>query len=796
MKVVIAEKPSVARDIASFLRASSRHDGYFEGGGYRVTWAFGHLAELKMPEDYRPEWKAWSLPDLPIIPSTFEVKLTGDRRASQQFAVIKRLLHSASELICATDAGREGELIFRYILSLAGCEHTPFRRLWLNSLTPAAIREAFSRLRPHTEYDNLYAAAKCRSESDWIVGLNATRCLTIVHGQQGLLWSAGRVQTPVLAMIVRRDDEIRTFLPEPFWELRTRYRQTLFQFTGERYATEADALQLLLRVQGHDLVVQRVQRKQENSLPPQLYDLTELQRDMNRRYGFSAEATMQAAQLLYEAKLITYPRTDSRYLSNDLKRTIPGILGSLEPLQPEAIGRLNLNSLSFSGRILNDSKVTDHHAIIPTGSSPSNLKAREQKVYDAVLLRLIAIFYPPCVKEVTIVDAVSNQVPFQARGVRIVSPGWTVLDPRTKTDEQAEQNEATQRMPEFRRGEHGPHEPTIKRGETTPPKPFTENTLLGAMETAGKIVEEEHLKEALKQRGLGTPATRAAIIETLLKRSYIVREQKTLAATELGRYLAAVIHDGRLKSPELTGEWEVQLRQIEAGRLDPQQFMAAIAAYAREIVRSIQSPSIDESKIGECPRCGRAVIEGKRDFGCSGWREGCSFILRREFKNHVLTAAEVRELVQQRVLLSPVKLPVSGDVILALTDSGALVEICPPKPKSATKPSGKRRHPTRSRGESPKPMLSGAEGALGSCPLCGSEVVEQRQSYRCSNWRTGCPVTIWRTVAGKRLTPRMAKTLLEKGQTALLKGFKSKAGKAFSARLKLVDGQVQLDFES
>jgi DNA topoisomerase-3 len=796
MKVVIAEKPSVARDIASFLRAGSRHDGYFEGGGYQVTWAFGHLAELKKPEDYHPEWKAWALADLPIIPTKFEVKLTDDRRASQQFAVIKRLFHAASELICATDAGREGELIFRYILSLAGCEHKPFRRLWLSSLTPAAIREAFGRLRPGADYDNLYAAARCRSEADWIVGLNATRCLTIVHREQGLLWSAGRVQTPVLAMIVRRDDEIRTFQPEPFWELLTRYRKTLFHYTGERCAKEADALQLLQQVQGRELVVQQVQRKEENSQPPQLYDLTELQRDMNRRYGFSAEATLQAAQLLYEEKLITYPRTDSRYLSDDLKRTIPDILRRLEPLKPEEIGRLNLTALTFSGRIINNSKVTDHHAIIPTGSSPGELKPREQKVYGAVLTRLIAVFYPPCVKEVTTVEAISNHVPFRARGVRIVSPGWTVLDPRTKTDEPAEQEEGSQRLPAFRLGERGSHEPLVKRGETTPPKPFTENTLLGAMETAGKLVDDEQLKEALKQRGLGTPATRAAIIETLLKRGYIIRVQKTLAATDLGRYLAAVIHDERLKSPELTGEWEAQLRQIEAGRLDPQRFMAAIADYTREIVRGVQTPSVDPGKIGECPRCGRAVIEGKRDFGCSGWREGCAFILRREYKSHTLTTAEVRELVQRRILLSPLKLPDSGEVILALTDSGAVVEICPPTSKSTTQQSGKRRRTINTRGKSKKPSVAAAETALGKCPLCGSEVVEQKQSYRCGNWRAGCPVTIWKTIAHKRLTPRMAKTLLEKGQTSLLKGFKSKSGKAFSARLKLVDGEVRMDFES
>jgi DNA topoisomerase-3 len=796
MKVVLAEKPSVARDIASFLRAGARRDGYFEGGDYQVTWAFGHLAELKKPEEYRPEWKTWSLADLPMIPEKFEVTLTGDRGARQQFAVIKRLFRAASELICATDAGREGELIFRYILSLAGCEHKPFRRLWLSSLTPAALRQAFNRLRPSTDYDNLYAAARCRSEADWIVGLNATRCLTLVHRKDGLLWSAGRVQTPVLAMIVRRDDEIRTFVPEPFWELLTRYRGTLFRHTGQRSSREADALELLERVQGRDLVIQREERKRENVLPPQLYDLTELQREMNRRYGFSAEATLEAAQSLYEAKLVTYPRTDSRYLSDDLKQTVPGILRGLESLKPEEIGRLDLETLTFSSRIVNNSKVTDHHAIVPTGLPPGELKPREQKVYDAVLTRMIAAFYPPCVKEVTTVEAESNQVHFRARGVRIISPGWTVLDPRTKTDEQAEPDEASQPLPAFRRGERGPHEPFVKRGETTPPKPFTENTLLGAMETAGKLVDDEQLKEALKQRGLGTPATRAAIIETLLKRGYIVRDKKSLAATDLGRYLAAVITDERLKSPELTGEWEARLREIEAGRLDPERFMAAIADYIREIVHGVQAPAVDPSKIGDCPRCGRPVVEGKRDFGCSGWREGCSFVLRREYKGRSLSLAEVRELVQRRVLVSPLRLPGGDEVILALTDSGAVVEIPPPKPNAAPPRKGKRRGTKSRKHKSEEPQASNGETSLGSCPLCGSDVIAQKQSYRCGNWRAGCPVTIWKTIAHKRLTPHMVKTLLAKGRTSVLKGFKSKVGKAFSARLKLVDGEVRLDFEN
>src|SRR3954463_16399021 len=373
MRVVLAEKPSVARDIASFLGAGGRYDGYFEGRGYQVTWALGHLATLKEPQDYDPALKRWSLASLPIIPERFELKPLTERGAGKQLAVVRRLFRSADELICATDAGREGELIFRYILELTGCAAKPAKRLWLSSLTEAAIRDAFKRLRPLAEYDALYAAARCRSEADWIVGLNATRDYTVRHRSGGLLWSGGRVQTPVLAMIVRRDDEIRHFRPEPFWELLTRYRGVLFKFAGDRFAKEEEAQELLGRVLGQPLAIRGVERKPERVLPPQLYDLTDLQRDLNRRYGLSADATLKAAQSLYEGKLISYPRTDSRHLGGDMKGKVPGILKELRSLKPAEIGKLNLDALAFHGRIINDAKVSDHHAIIPTGKKPGAL---------------------------------------------------------------------------------------------------------------------------------------------------------------------------------------------------------------------------------------------------------------------------------------------------------------------------------------------------------------------------------------------------------------------------------------
>jgi DNA topoisomerase III len=800
MKVVLAEKPSVARELASFLGASSRQEGYFEGRGYQVTWALGHLVTLKEPQDYDPALKRWSLDTLPIVPEHFGLKPLDEKGSGKQLAVVRRLFRSADEIICATDAGREGELIFRYILELTGTEGKPSRRLWLSSLTVEAIRDAFARLRPTSDYDALYAAARCRSEADWVVGLNATRYQTVSHRETGLLWSVGRVQTPVLAMIVRRDDEIRAFKPEPFWELLTRYRSVVFKFTGERFVEEGPAQELLLRVKGQPFVIRGVDRKPERVPPPQLYDLTDLQRDMNRRYGLSADATLKAAQMLYEAKLISYPRTDSRHVGNDMKTKIPGILEDLKALKPLEIGKLDLSALVFNRRIVDDAKVGDHHAILPTGKTPGTLAPAAQKVFDAIVVRLIAAFYPACVKEVTTVSAESNGVPFRARGVRVVDPGWTALYPRK---EEAKKDDETQEMPAFQPGESGPHEPFVRKGETTPPKPFSEDSLLGAMETAGKLVDDDQLREALKERGLGTPATRASIIETLLTRGYIARDGKTLTATDPGRYLIAVIRDRALKSPELTGEWESRLREIERGQLDPRRFMAEIARYTGEVVHPGDPSAIDPSRLGDCPRCGKPVIEGKRGFGCSGWREGCPFVLWREFDGNPLEDDQIRRLLQHRTIPSP-----KGSAILHLTDQGELTAIPIPvgEPRRATGKTGRRpaavksgpktrrRKASSDKVDGEPTTTSFASVALGSCPLCQSEVVEQEKSYRCKGWRQGCNFAIWKTIAGKRISVRTAQALLREGRSPVIKGFKSKAGKPFDASLKLEAGEVRFDF--
>jgi DNA topoisomerase-3 len=817
MTVVVAEKPSVARELADFLGASARREGFFEGKGYRVTWALGHLVTLKEPQDYDPALKRWSLDRLPFVPERFELKPLGGKGYGQ-LQVVKRLLREADSVICATDAGREGELIFRYIQEWSGCRGKPARRLWLSSLTREAIREAFAHLRPLSEYDRLYAAARCRSEADWIVGLNATRSYTVRNRRSGLLWSVGRVQTPVLALIVGRDEEIRTFVPEPFWELLTRYRGVLFKFAGDRFAKEDAAQEVLARVVGQPFTVSGVDRKPERVPPPQLYDLTELQRDMNRRYGLSADATLKAAQSLYEAKLISYPRTDSRYIGNDLKGKIPGILEDLRAIRPAEVGRLDLGALPFTGRIVNDAKVSDHHAIIPTGKAPGSLPPAAQKVFDAVVTRLIAAFYPPCAKEVTTVSGVSNGVPFRARGVRIVDPGWTVLYPRRADDAKEDEQE----LPAFRPGESGPHKPTVRRGETAPPKPFTEGTLLGAMETAGKLVEDEELKEALKERGLGTPATRAAVIETLLDRGYVAREGKAVRATDLGRYLIALVRDRGLRSAELTGEWEAKLREVERGRLEPSHFMAEIVRYTGEVIRSGEPAPLDPTRLGDCPRCGRPVIAGKRAWGCSGWRDGCRFVLAREQGGRELAEDDARTLLQHRLLRREAP---DGEVVLHLTDAGTVAPIPVPKgkpfaPKGHARPGnagGRERAPKaaaarsgRGKGrrkaatatattpesapEATAPAAGFAIPALGTCPLCGKEIVEGPKAYGCAGWRDGCKFAIWKTIAGKKISVRTAQALLKSGRTPVLKGFASKSGKSFDARLKLDGAEVRFDF--
>ncbi len=680
MTVVITEKPSVANDIAKFLQADRKCDGYFEGNGYRVTWAFGHLVALKEPQDYTPSWKRWSLETLPMLPSEFQLKLIEAGRNKKQLKIIQGLIKNSGRLICATDAGREGELIFRNILRFLSFEDKPFERLWLSSLTPEAIGEAFKTIKPGTNYNNLYQAARCRSEADWIVGINGTRNLTVRFGQK-ILWSMGRVQTPVLAMLADRDDEISTFKSEPFWELYTKYRDVPFKHS-EKFGDKAKAEELLKKVEPENFTIEKVGKKREKAHPPLLFDLTELQREMNRRFGLSANDTLNAAQSLYEAKYITYPRTDSQYLSTDMKEKIPGILKNLEKRWSKEASPLTEKPLPFSSRMINDKKVSDHHAIIPTGRLPFQLPQDQERIFEAVALRLIAGFYPSCEKDVTTVEGTSSKVKFSAKGVIIVNPGWTALYPKEKEEKGGDE----EILPNFEKGESGPHSPYLKEGKTTPPKHYNENSLLGAMATAGKQVDDEELREALKERGLGTPATRASIIETLISRKYVERSKKTLTITPLGRYLVALIQDPQLKSAEMTGNWEQKLKQIEKGELAPEIFMKAIEDFTRSFLSGSDVSRIDRTQIGPCPLCQSQIIQGSRGYGCSDWKSGCPFVIWKDYKGKVISLEEVQRLVQRKILFPPFINAEGKRTILALTSKGKVIEIDLPQQKSLEKP--------------------------------------------------------------------------------------------------------------
>ncbi|MDA3925692.1 MAG: DNA topoisomerase 3 [Kiritimatiellae bacterium] len=659
MKVIIAEKPSVARDIASVLQIKDKRAGFIAGRGCAITWAFGHLVTLQEPGEYDSALKKWTLNSLPFIPKEFHLKLISNSGVAQQFETIKALCEKADEIICATDAGREGELIFRYILALSNCENKPIRRLWLNSLTPDAIQEAFKNLKEGHEYDSLYDAARCRSEADWIVGLNATRYFTVRHGRTGggndrVLWSIGRVQTPVLAMIVHRDDEILNFTPQPFWELATLYREVTFKYDGKRFQKPEKAQELLEKIKGEPFNITSIEGKDKKEQPPQLFDLTSLQREANKLHGLSAADTLKATQTLYEAKLVTYPRTDSRYLSNDMKPRVPKIMEQLKAQWAEQIQPLNLASLPFTKRIINNKKVTDHHAVIPTGMQPRQIGYNEQLVYKLITTQFIAAFYPVCLKKITTVNGESCQVEFQAKGTQIVKPGWTILFPKPKKKSAEEEDD--QQMPAFEKGESGPHEPVLREGKTKPPQHFTENSLLGAMEAAGKQVDDDAMREALKERGIGTPATRAAIIETLLRRNYIQRNKKQILATDMGRCLIALLQDPMLKSPEMTGEWEEKLKKIERNEIKATDFMDNIAEYTRNLIKTSSVNRVDISRWGSCPLCGKEIIRGKRAYGCSGWKEGCPYILEPTYKEQQLTPAQIKLLLQLHILPQPIQI--------------------------------------------------------------------------------------------------------------------------------------------
>lgn len=669
MIVCIAEKPSVAKDIAKILGANSSRDGYMEGNGYQVTWTFGHLCTLKEPDDYTPLWKHWSLSALPMIPQRFGIKLIDDKGIQKQFAVIERLMQNADGIINCGDAGQEGELIQRWVMQKAKAT-CPVKRLWISSLTDEAIRDGFQSLMEQKDKDSLYYAGLSRAIGDWILGMNATRLYTLKYGQNRQVLSIGRVQTPTLALIVNRQKEIENFKPEAYWVLSTTYRDTIFTATKGKFTVKEEGEQFLETITGKPFTVTNVEKKNGKEAPKPLYDLTSLQVDCNNKFGMSAEMTLNTIQSLYEKKLTTYPRVDTTFLSDDIypkcPQTLAGLRGYEQLTQPLA-GK----PLLKSKKVFDSSKVTDHHAIIPTGVPAMNLTDMERHVYDLVTRRFISVFYPDCKFATTTVLGKVEDIEFKVTGKTIIEPGWRIVyakDVQQGEEEEQKKDDEERTLPQFVVGESGDHVPSLTEKWTTPPKFFTEATLLRAMETAGKLVDNEELRAAMKENGIGRPSSRAGIIETLFKRRYIKRERKNLIATPTGIELIDLIKEDLLKSAELTGIWEKKLRDIEACKYDASLFISELKQQINDIVRDVladnsnrrvtimseadmkkkmapkaeqaprpkapkktatenkPSPAIEEPTGKPCPLCGQGVIiKGKTAYGCSRWREGCTY---------------------------------------------------------------------------------------------------------------------------------------------------------------------------
>ena len=676
MIVCIAEKPSVAKDIARILGANESHQGYMQGNGYQVTWTFGHLCTLKEPNDYTEMWKHWSLSSLPMIPQRFGIKLIDDDGIKRQFAVIEQLMQAADGIVNCGDAGQEGELIQRWVMQKAGAK-CPVKRLWISSMTDEAIREGFASLKDQNEYQSLYIAGLSRAIGDWLLGMNATRLYTLKYGQNRQILSIGRVQTPTLALIVNRQKEIDSFEPEPYWVLATVYRDTTFTATKGKFGTKEEGEAAFATIADKPFTVTAVQKKNGTEAPPRLFDLTSLQVECNRKFSYSAETTLKLIQGLYERKLTTYPRVDTQFLSDDIYPKCPSILSGISKHYEALMGPLKGKKLPKSKRVFDTSKVTDHHAIIPTGVPATSLTDMERNVYDLIARRFIAVFYPDCKFSTTTVLGSVEDVEFKATGKEILSPGWRDVyaqhnEQQTATSEDDERKGDEERtLPTFVKGETGPHVPTLSEKWTTPPKYYTEATLLRAMETAGKFVEDETLRAALKENGIGRPSSRAGIIETLFKRHYIRRERKNLVATATGIELIDTIHEELLKSCELTGIWEKRLRDIEHKKDDAADFINGLKQQITEIVndvlrdnsnRRVTTLSEEDLKkkkatkkkaapkkktedqtvapantqpaaqnndplVGTtCPVCGKGtIIKGKTAYGCSRWREGCNF---------------------------------------------------------------------------------------------------------------------------------------------------------------------------
>ena len=768
MRVCIAEKPSVAKEIASIIGARSRMDGYYEGNGYQVTWTFGHLCTLKEPHDYSAQWKSWDLRELPMLPAHFGIKLIDNNGVKKQFTIIERLVNNADEVINCGDAGQEGELIQRWVLSKAG-SNKPLKRLWISSLTEEAIREGFEHLRDGHDFDNLYAAGSARAIGDWLLGMNATRLYTLKYGQNKQVLSIGRVQTPTLSLIVKRQLEIDNFKPEPYWELKTKYREVIFAATSGRFSTREEASLKLAEILGHEFYIVSYEKKTGSEAPLRLFDLTSLQVDGNRKFGFTAEETLKLIQSLYEKKLTTYPRVDTTYLSEDIYPKVPGILARLTPYE-EFTAPLLASKIKMSSKIFDNQKITDHHAIIPTGVLSSSLTPDERKIYDMVTRRFISVFYPDCKVSNVTAAGEANHVEFKVTGKQILEPGWRVVYMEDAGKVSADENI----LPLFQAGEHGPHEPELGEKMTQPPKHYTEATLLRAMETAGKSVDDEELRDLLKQNGIGRPSTRANIIETLFRRKYISRDKKKIVANPTGIELIQIIENELLKSAELTGQWEKKLRQIEEGKYEISAFMSELKEMVTEIVQQVKqsagkviSVAAQEIKVVTenlnkpdsklklpvplekrsivCPKCKKGeVIKGNQAWGCTSYREGCDFRLPFEFSQKKLSETNIISLCRKGrsgefKTVGPDKIETSGHIVLR-SDFSLTFE---PKVQEELR-----------------------------CPRCKKGVIVKGNSaWGCAEFRNGCQVRLPFIFMGKVLSDSTIKQLILKGKTEKIKGF-------------------------
>ena len=754
MKVCIAEKPSVAKELAQIIGAKTRRDGYFEGNGYQVTWTFGHLCTLKEPNDYTEQWKSWNFRSLPMIPQKFGIKLIDDDGVKKQFATIEKLMSEAEEVINCGDAGQEGELIQRWVMSKAKCT-APVKRLWISSLTEEAIREGFNHLQSGEKYDNLYAAGSARAIGDWLLGMNATRLYTLKYGQNKQVLSIGRVQTPTLAIIVNRQKEIDAFKPEPYFEIKTIYREATFSAASGRFQNREDAAQVLEEISRFELEIGKIETKNSIEAPLRLFDLTSLQVDCNRKFNMGAEDTLRTIQSLYEKKLTTYPRVDTTYLSEDIYPKVPGILKNLKGYEFLTAPLLQ-DRIRKSNKIFDDKKITDHHAIIPTGQTRMDLNQQEKQVFDMVTRRFISVFYPDCKIANTTVEAKVGPHDFKATGKQILSPGWRTVYMNDKNPVQSDENI----LPQFTTGEHGPHEPGLLEKQTQPPKYLTEATLLRAMETAGKTVDDEELRELMKDNGIGRPSTRANIIETLFRRKYVKKEGKRLVATQTGIDLIDTIENELLKSAELTGLWEKKLRQIELGQYDVSLFMDEMKQMVTEVVDQVkrsprkeialapEEPAVPEKKERTapveptettCPACKKGTLKkGKNAWGCSEWKEGCRFVIPFEFMGKKLTDAQIKRLAEKgkTALIKGFKQDdESVDGFLELDSEHKII-------------------------------FTEAEPEKLVCPSCKTgEIIKGNSAYGCSNFRGGCKLRIPFELQGKAITSNLVEQLVLKGQT-------------------------------